>query len=103
MTLNERLVPPRLSPQLCDRIWDSRKLVQALGYDMNTIEWAIRDEVPYAIDFMNPATDMDVNSLGYEFHRWCVTHMADMCIRLAREPRSQGSELHWSRLFRPGA
>jgi hypothetical protein len=95
-----RYMPHDLSPQMYDQIVsDSRQLVQALGYDMNTIEWAIRDGVPYAIDFMNPAPDMDVNSLGYEFHRWCVTHMADMCIRLAREPRPQGSELRWSRLF----
>jgi len=89
-----------LAPQMYDRILgDSRKLVQALGYDMNTIEWAIRDGVPYAIDFMNPAPDMDVNSLGYEFHRWCVTHMADMCIRLAQAPRAQGAALRWNRVF----
>lgn len=89
-----------LAPALYDRIVaDCRKLVQALGYDMNTIEWAVRGGVPYAIDFMNPAPDMDVNSLGYEFHRWCVEHMADMCIRLAREPRSQGAELRWNKLF----
>jgi hypothetical protein len=89
-----------LSPQLYDRIVDeSRRLVQALGYDMNTIEWAVRAGEPHAIDFMNPAPDMDVNSLGYEFHRWCVEHMADMCIRLAREPRPQAAELRWNRLF----
>jgi hypothetical protein len=89
-----------LSPQLYDQIvGECRRLVQALGYDMNTIEWAIRDGVPYAIDFMNPAPDMDVNSLGYEFHRWCVEHMADMCIRLAQAPRPQGRELRWNRLF----
>ncbi len=92
--------PHDLAPALYDRIVaDCRKLVQALGYDMNTIEWAVRDGVPYAIDFMNPAPDMDVNSLGYEFHRWCVEHMADMCIRLAREPRPQAAELRWSKLF----
>jgi hypothetical protein len=89
-----------LSPALYDRIVDeSRRLVQALGYDMNTIEWAIREDVPYAIDFMNPAPDMDVNSLGEEFYRWCVTHMADMCIRLAHAPRPPGKELRWHHLF----
>src|SRR5439155_1829228 len=36
---------------------DSLKLVRALGYDMNTVEWAVRDGIPYAIDFMNPAPD----------------------------------------------
>jgi hypothetical protein len=89
-----------LSPALYDRVVrDCQRLVQALGYDMNTIEWAVRDGVPYAIDFMNPAPDMDVNSLGYEFHRWCVEHMADLCLRLAQAPQPQGAELRWSRLF----
>lgn len=89
-----------LSPELYERIHsDCLKLVQAFGYDMNTAEWAVRDGIPYAIDFMNPAPDMDANSLGYEFHRWCVTHMANLCIRLAKEPRPQVSELRWSGLF----
>ncbi|MCC6191086.1 MAG: hypothetical protein IT318_18860 [Anaerolineales bacterium] len=89
-----------LAPELYNRIVeDSRRLVQALGYDMNTVEWAVRGGVPHAIDFMNPAPDMDVNSLGYEFHRWCVEHMADMCIRLAREPRPPAAELRWNGLF----
>jgi hypothetical protein len=93
-------LPHDLPPAMYDRIVDeSRRLVRALGYDMNTIEWALRDNIPYAIDFMNPAPDMDVNSLGYDFHRWCVTHMADMCIRLAHVPRSQGADLRWQNFF----
>ena len=77
-----------LSPALHDRIVkDSLTLVQALGYDMNSIEWAVKDGVPYAIDFMNPAPDMDINSLTPEYFQWVVTHMADMVIRLATEPR----------------
>ncbi|MCW1968387.1 MAG: hypothetical protein KIH69_009760 [Anaerolineae bacterium] len=79
-----------LSPEMHERVVkDSLTLVRALGYDMNTIEWAIRDGIPYAIDFMNPAPDMDINSTGYAYHRWCVEHMADMCIRLAKNPRPQ--------------
>ncbi|CAA9298619.1 MAG: hypothetical protein AVDCRST_MAG11-663, partial [uncultured Gemmatimonadaceae bacterium] len=35
--------------------------MRALGYDMCSLEWAVKDGVPYAIDFMNPAPDMDVN------------------------------------------
>jgi hypothetical protein len=65
---------------------DSLTLVRALGYDMNSIEWAIRDGIPYAIDFMNPAPDMDVYSLTPTHFEWVVTHMADMAIRLAKEP-----------------
>lgn len=91
---------PDVSPQMHARIVEeSRKIVHAFGYDMNTIEWAIRGEVPYAIDFMNPAPDMDVNSTGPEYHRWCVEKMADMCIRLAKEPRPQIKELNWAAMF----
>ncbi len=89
-----------LSPDAYDHIVrDCRTLVTALGYDMNTVEWAIKDGVPYAIDFMNPAPDMDVNSLGLPRHRWCVEHMADMCIGLAREPRRPEMEMRWNRFL----
>jgi hypothetical protein len=77
-----------LSPALGARIVaDSRTLLRALGYDMNSMEWAIRDGVPYAIDFMNPAPDMDVNSLTPEYFEWAVRGMADLAIRLATAPR----------------
>jgi hypothetical protein len=83
-----------LTPELGRRIVeDSLTLVRALGYDMNSMEWAVRDGVPYAIDFMNPAPDMDVYSLTPHYFEWAVSHMADLAIRLAktqhpaREPR----------------
>jgi hypothetical protein len=89
-----------LSDELGQRIVeDSLKLVRALGYDMNSIEWAVRGGVPYAIDFMNPAPDMDINSLTPHYFEWAVTHMADMAIRLAREPRPQVRETRWSALL----
>ena len=89
-----------LTPELGERIvTDSLTLVRALGYDMNSVEWAIRDGVPYAIDFMNPAPDMDVNSLTPFYFEWAIQNMADMAIRLAKEPRPQLAELKWSKLF----
>ncbi|HCB48188.1 MAG TPA: hypothetical protein DEP47_01370 [Chloroflexi bacterium] len=89
-----------LTPELGQRIFeDSLKLVRALGYDMNTVEWAICDGIPYAIDFMNPAPDMDINSLTPFYFEWVVKKMADMAIRLAKEPRPQLDELKWSEFF----
>lgn len=89
-----------LTPELGRRIVeDSLKLVRALGYDMNSMEWAIRDGVPYAIDFMNPAPDMDIYSLTPHYFEWVVERMADMAIRLAKEPRPQRRELRWDALF----
>ncbi len=78
---------------------DSVRLVKALGYDMNTVEWAVRDGVPYAIDFMNPAPDMDVNSLTPPYFDWVVKGMADLVIDRALHPKPQLGEMGWSQLF----
>jgi hypothetical protein len=89
-----------LGPELGRRIVeDTLKLVRALGYDMNSLEWAIRQGTPYAIDFMNPAPDMDVNSLTPLYFDWAVKRMADMVIKLAKNPRPQKRELRWSSLI----
>ncbi len=89
-----------LAPALRERVvTDARRLVRALGYDMNSIEFAIRDDIPYAIDFMNPAPDMDVYSLTPHYFEWAVEHMADMAIRLALHPRPQRDQLDWAALF----
>jgi hypothetical protein len=93
-----------LSPELGRRIVeDSLKLVRALGYDMNTVEWAVRGGVPYAIDFMNPAPDMDINSLTSHYFEWAVKHMADMAIRLAKQaPGAQRRVSGWERFMGGG-
>jgi hypothetical protein len=89
-----------MSPELGDRVvQDSLKLVQALGYDMNTVEWAVHDGVPYAIDFMNPAPDMDIYSLTPHYFEWVVRAMADMAIEMAQDTTSQINELRWSSWF----
>jgi hypothetical protein len=77
-----------LSPQLGRRIvGDSLALMRALGYDMCSLEFAVRDGIPYAIDFMNPAPDMDLNSLTPHYFDWAVKGMADLAIRLAKAPK----------------
>ena len=72
-------------------IEDARSLCAALGYDMNTVELAIRDGVPYAIDFMNSAPDFDITSLGPEHFKWTVEKMADLVIK--RTLSSGGAKL----------
>jgi biotin carboxylase len=77
-----------LEPEMKETIIkQARKLCRALGYDMNSLEFAIRDGVPYAIDFMNPAPDFDINSLGAPHFEWAVQTMADVTIALALEER----------------
>jgi hypothetical protein len=91
---------PPLSPALEERVVaDARTLCRALGYEMNTVELAIRDGVPYAIDFMNSAPDFDITSLGEEHFAWVVDRMATLVIDLASKPRSEGP-LAWDALLR---
>ena len=68
---------------------DALTLCRALGYDMNTVEFAVQDGIPYAIDFMNPAPDMDIYSLTPSYFEWVVEHMADLAIKLATAPRTR--------------
>jgi hypothetical protein len=66
----------------------AQRINRALGYDMNTVEFAVRDGVPYAIDFMNPAPDMDIYSLTPFYFDWVVKAMADLAIERAMAPRT---------------
>lgn len=62
---------------------DVLAICNALGYDMNTVELAVRDGVPYAIDFMNPAPDADYNSVGHDNFQWIVQNMAEFLVKMA--------------------
>jgi glutathione synthase/RimK-type ligase-like ATP-grasp enzyme len=78
---------PPLEPALAERLErDCLALCRALGYDFNTIELALRDEVPYAIDFMNPAPDCDRFSVGDDNFEWVVSTAAEFLIDAARRP-----------------
>jgi glutathione synthase/RimK-type ligase-like ATP-grasp enzyme len=71
------------------------KLNEALGYDFNTVEMAVRDGVPYAIDFCNPAPDADVASVGQENFDWVVEHAAKMAVERAQAAKPGGDNLTW--------
>lgn len=89
-----------LSPELGERIiYDARLINQVMGYDMNSIEFAVKDGVPYAIDFMNPAPDMDINSITPHYFQWVVKAMADLCVEMAHNPKPQRIEQRWARFL----
>jgi hypothetical protein len=70
-------------------------LNKALGYDFNTVEFAIRDGIPYAIDFCNPAPDADINSVGQSNFDWIVENAANMAIEKAKSYRKGKVNLTW--------
>ena len=89
-----RAIPPAMAGRVTR---DAIALCDALGYDLNTCEFAVRDGVPYAIDFMNAAPDADVHSVGEENFRWIVDAMTDLLMVRARTPRPFEATGSWPR------
>ncbi|NNE75852.1 MAG: hypothetical protein HKN31_02125 [Pricia sp.] len=71
------------------------KLNKALGYDFNTVEFAVRDGVPYAIDFCNPAPDADIHSVGQANFDWIVAHSAKYAIEKANAYGTKQNNTSW--------
>lgn len=91
---------PPPEPALKERIErDCLTLCRALGYDLNTVEFAVEKGVPYAIDFMNPAPDADVNSVGRENFEWIVNNMAELAVKKALSDEDPSQQLRWSELL----
>ena len=94
-----------LSPDEGKQVHDNAlRICRALGYDMNTVEFAVKDGVAYAIDFTNPAPDFDVVSLTEHYFPWVVNKMADLCIDLAVGRRKPAQQLayRWDALLQAG-
>ena len=71
-------------------------IVNALGYEFNTIEFAVRDNIPYAIDFLNPAPDAEKSSVQEENFEWVLVNAAKFLVELALEGRKTPTEYTWS-------
>jgi glutathione synthase/RimK-type ligase-like ATP-grasp enzyme len=59
---------------------DAQTINLALGYEMNTIEFAIQDQVPYAIDYLNPAPDFERDRITDFYFRHVVEKMAQLVL-----------------------
>jgi len=92
------------SQELSDRIvWDALTLCRALGYDFNTVEFAVQNGIPYAIDFLNPAPDADVHSVGQTNFDWVVEAVAQLAIERAQAGEQPHSQYHWGYFLDAGA
>jgi hypothetical protein len=91
------LDPPEYDPKLLKRVEkDALTLCRALGYDLNTVEFAVEKGVPYAIDFMNPAPDADLKSVGQASFEWIVDAVARLAVKKARSANTQLPQLRWA-------
>lgn len=89
--------PPAYDKKLLQRVeQDALKLCRALGYDLNTVEFAVEDGVPYAIDFMNPAPDADRFSVGEANFEWIVSTVAELAInKVHAAAKAPPQQLNW--------
>jgi hypothetical protein len=93
--------PDYLAPELKARvIKDVRTLCTALGYDLNTVEFAIKDNVPYAIDFMNPAPDAELQSVGEFYHGWITEAVTNLVFKRLSET-TERSRYRWDAFLNP--
>ena len=93
--------PNYLTPELAERVKkDVRTLCSALGYDINTVEFAIKDGVPYAIDFMNPAPDAELVSVGEHYHNWITQSVIDLVFKKLGE-KKEAPRYRWDALLNP--
>jgi hypothetical protein len=77
---------------------DAQTLNTALGYEMNTIEFAVQDGVPYAIDFLNPAPDFERDRITPHYFEIAVQKMAELVIDRALYGSPQQSWPQWARM-----
>jgi len=84
------------SPERLKQMTDIVLRINAyLGYDFNTVELAVRDGVPYAIDFCNPAPDAERTSVGDENFEWVVETAANYAIEKALANKEGQDNLTW--------
>jgi hypothetical protein len=93
-----------LSKELGARVVkDAQTINQALGYEMNTIEFAIKDEVPYAIDFLNPAPDFERDRITEFYFEHVVEKMARLVIDRALHGNIANTWPKWEEMLGIGS
>ena len=89
-----------LSAELGARIVkDAQTINQALGYEMNTIEFAVKDDVPYAIDFLNPAPDFERDRITEFYFGMVVDKMARLVVDRALNGAAASSWPRWEEML----
>ncbi len=79
------------------------RINEYLGYDFNSVELAVRDGVPYAIDFGNPAPDAEYSSVGEENFEWVVETAANYAIEVAMNYKEGQLNINWGEFVKQSA
>ena len=89
-----------LSAELGARVVrDAQTINLALGYEMNTIEFAVHEGIPYAIDFLNPAPDFERDRITPFYFSHVVEKMAHLVIDRALNGVPSQSWPRWEEML----
>jgi hypothetical protein len=89
-----------LAPELGDRVVrEAQKINEALGYEMNTIEFAVENGVPYAIDFLNPAPDFERDRITEFYFNEVVARMAKLVVDRALHALPSNPWPRWEQML----
>jgi glutathione synthase/RimK-type ligase-like ATP-grasp enzyme len=92
-----------LSAELGARVVkDAQTINEALGYEMNTIEFAVKDGIPYAIDFLNPAPDMERDRITEFYFEHVLEKMSRLVIDRALHGVASGPWPRWEEMLKIG-
>ncbi|MGH9312070.1 MAG: ATP-grasp domain-containing protein, partial [Vicinamibacterales bacterium] len=94
--VDHNYLPPDLGARV---VRDAQTINTALGYEMNTIEFAIKGDVPYAIDFLNPAPDFERDRITPFYFEMAVEKMSDLVIDRALRGRPEQSWPRWAEML----
>jgi hypothetical protein len=94
--VDHNYLPPELGARV---VRDAQTINTALGYEMNTIEFAIKGDIPYAIDFLNPAPDFERDRITPFYFEMAVEKMSDLVIDRALRGRPEQSWPRWAEML----
>jgi hypothetical protein len=98
--VEHQYLPPEVGARV---VKDAQTINLALGYEMNTIEFAIKDDVPYAIDFLNPAPDFERDRITPFYFEHVVEKMARLVIDRALHGGITNTWPRWEEMLGIGA
>ncbi|CAN5860313.1 hypothetical protein BH24ACI4_BH24ACI4_24780 [soil metagenome] len=92
-----------LSSELGARVVkDAQTINLALGYEMNTIEFAVQDGIPYAIDYLNCAPDFERDRITDFYFDHVVEKMSRLVIDRALNGGPAQSWPRWEEMLGVG-
>lgn len=98
--VEHQYLPPGLGARV---VKDAQTINLALGYEMNTIEFAIKGDVPYAIDFLNAAPDFERDRITEFYFDQVVEKMARLVLDRALNGDARNSWPRWEEMLGVGA